>query len=185
MQRTRTTYNFSPELVAQLEAQLRQGRVVRADATARVSSGQTTQQVRRKKQEIQFQKQEQKVQYVRANDFGQLNRYTEHYNPDFSDLFINSKGNIPEGAKVIRVGNKYFFQNKEGRIMGSIRERTPEQIINERLPGSNQKSPNEWIKQINEEFKLNIPLARVNPKGQIEWPNLYGVLYKKGGFITS
>lgn len=138
MQRTRTTYNFSPELAAQLEVQLRQGHVARSDA-----------------------------------------------NPDFSDLFINSKGNIPEGAKVIRVGNKYFFQNKEGRIMGSIRERTPEQIINERLPGSNQKSPNEWIKQINEEFKLNIPLARVNPKGQIEWPNLYGVLYKKGGSITS
>ena len=86
MQRTRTTYNFSPELAAQLEAQLRQGHVARSD---------------------------------------------------------------------------------------------------ERLPGSNQKSPNEWIKQINEEFKLNIPLARVNPKGQIEWPNLYGVLYKKGGSITS
>lgn len=119
--------------------------------------------------------------HVRANDYGQLNRYTEHYNPEFTDIFINSKGNLPEGVKAVRVKDKIFFQNKDGRIMGSIRERTPEQIINERLPNSNQKAPNEWIKQINDEFKLNIPLARVNQKGQIEWPNLYGILYKRGG----
>lgn len=50
MQRPRTTYKFSPELAAQLEAQLRQGHVARSDTTARVSSGQTTQQVRRKKE---------------------------------------------------------------------------------------------------------------------------------------
>lgn len=43
-------YQFSPELAAQLESQMAQGRVARSDATARVSSGQTTQQVRRKKE---------------------------------------------------------------------------------------------------------------------------------------
>ena len=118
-------------------------------------------------------------EYTRANNFGQLNRYTEDFSPEFREALIQSNGQLPEGVTVTDVGNYLFFR-KDGRILGKLKHRELQDIIDNPLPGSTQLSPNQWIKRLNTEFNLNIPLARVN-EGRIEWPNIYGLIYRKGG----
>ena len=114
--------------------------------------------------------------YVNANNFGQLNRYREEFSPEFIEMINKSNGQIPEG---IRVGmNKssgtLFFQRKsDGKVIGRLWHNTPEEMLQ-------SSKVNDWITKINNEFNLGIKPARV-VGNRIEWPNMYGVLYKKGG----
>lgn len=116
--------------------------------------------------------------YVNANNFGQLSRYNEEFSPELIEMIKNSNGNIPEGIRVgmNRSSGTLFFQKKsDGTVIGRLWHKSPEEMI---------KPSNEWISKINQEFGLNINPARVTPAGKIEWPNMYGILYKKGGNIN-
>ena len=118
------------------------------------------------------------VDYVGANNFGQLNRYNEEFTPELIEMIKNSNGSIPEGIRVgmNRSSGTLFFQRKsDGKVIGRLWHKSPEEMI---------KSSNDWISKINSEFGLNINPARVTPAGKIEWPNMYGILYKKGGNIN-
>ena len=85
-----------------------------------------------------------------------------------------AKGEIPEGIKVRMNKNtgELFFQNQEGRVVGKLTPRSNQSIIDEYNP---------LIKALNDKYGFNIAEARLNNRGQIEWPNIYGILYKKGG----
>lgn len=116
--------------------------------------------------------------YVNANNFGQLSRYNEEFSPELVEMIKNSNGNIPEGIRVgmNRSSGTLFFQKKsDGTVIGRLWHKSPEEMI---------KPSNEWISKINQEFGLNINPARITPAGKIEWPNMYGILYKKGGNIN-
>lgn len=118
------------------------------------------------------------VDYVGANNFGQLSRYNEEFTPELIEMIKNSNGSIPEGIRVgmNRSSGTLFFQRKsDGKVIGRLWHKSPEEMI---------KSSNDWISKINSEFGLGINPARINPSGKIEWPNMYGILYKKGGNIN-
>ena len=113
-----------------------------------------------------------------ANNFGQLSRYNEEFTPELIEMIKNSNGSIPEGIRVgmNRSSGTLFFQRKnDGKVIGRLWHKSPEEMI---------KSSNDWISKINSEFGLGINPARINLSGKIEWPNMYGILYKKGGNIN-
>lgn len=117
--------------------------------------------------------------HTEANDLGQLNRYEDLTSPELQEILKQNKGVLPKDINVHKLdsGTLLFSRVRNGMRegLGKLRVRDPEDII---------KAPNEQITKINELFGLNIPLAEVNPSGKIMWPNIYGILYNKGGKIN-
>ena len=125
--------------------------------------------------------------HISGNNFGQKSRYKEiDFDPQFSELLKVNKGELPEGTKVFTDNTGNLRIQYQNRKVGTLRPRTNEEIIGsydnvgKRIPGDYD----ELIDNLNKNYNLNIGYPRLNRFGKIEWPNIYGILYKKGGNIN-
>ena len=114
--------------------------------------------------------------YSIANNYGQGARYTEQFTQEFANMVKANKG-IPEGIKTFKTKDgTLIFQQADGQVVGKLIPRSTQSIIDEYNP---------LIQALNDKFGLNIRQARIGKSGQIEWPNIYGVLYRNGGRLNN
>ena len=113
--------------------------------------------------------------FIRSNDYGQLRRYNENFSPELIEILKENNGELPKDIKVGINKNTgtYILQGPDGTSIGTLTPRTNLEIINDYKP---------IIDQLNKRYNLNIAYPRVNVNsGEIEWPNIFGILYRKGG----
>ena len=129
------------------------------------------------KKQKSFYKLNPKTTHVQGNNYGQLKRYEEiDFDPEFSELLKSNRGELPDGAAVYaNKDNGNLIIKYGGRKVGTLRPRTTEEIIKEYKP---------IIDNLNNKYNLNIDYPKLNQYGKIEWPNIYGILYKHGGAIN-
>ena len=125
-------------------------------------------------------------QFVRANPFNQKSRYNIQFlDKEFEKAFKNhqssldfsrnlDQGPVPAGYDLSEVGSDLVF-SKNGKEVGKLVTRPLEEVIGP----INQK-----IIRLNKNYNMEIPLAKVE-NGQIFWPNLEGVLLRRGGNFPS
>ena len=115
------------------------------------------------------------ITHVKANTFGQKFRYNQEFSDELKTLLKNNDYQLPEGFRVNKTTQgQLVIEDPEGRIMGQLNPRSNEDIINQY---------NEYINRLNDTYKINIKPAKIE-QGQIMWPEVYGLLYKKGGAIN-
>ena len=155
---------------------------------------------------FKLNKQLYKPDYIRANDLGQRFRYEEiDFDPEFSELVKKtlkdqeikaiqnnrvSEGKLPEGTEIGRInspGNKNhgnIIIRHNGKKVGMLRPKTAEEIAGygegkNRVPGIYDK----LIDELNNTYGLDIKYPQ-GYNGMIQWPDIRGILYKKGGNIN-
>lgn len=126
--------------------------------------------------------------YSRANNYGQKGRYEEILlDPEFDTLMKTNRGELPQDTEVFKLRDGTLaVRQADGKVVMKLKPRTKKSItggyniFEERIPGDYD----EIINRLNTNYNLNIGYPRINKFGAIEWPNLYGILYKNGGILN-
>lgn len=124
----------------------------------------------------------QPISGIRSNALGQVKRYNEQFSDELIDAIKGNNGTLPD---YITASNKdgYISLNNGNREVGRLTTRTEEDIVEEykRMIDKinnryNLKIGYPYIKQVITGLKSNPTYVK-----RIYWPNIYGLLYKKGG----